>query len=126
MYRSTCHLTVIMATAQYNTTDIYNDSKAAVRNLDKKLNKILASQKDTHIGLFGDTGAGKSSFINTVAALFRKNKSSSDESDESDEDDEVVATAPDDIQTGHTLRRKEVKLTDHMTIFDNRGWHDFT
>ncbi|XP_041473024.1 uncharacterized protein LOC121422193 [Lytechinus variegatus] len=83
------------------------------RLLDFKFKRDGSMVKSAHIGLFGEMGAGKSSFINSLEfAHTGKYKES-----------QVVG----DLESGggKTIARTVLKLTKSIHIFDNRGMADF-
>ena len=64
------------------------------------------------IGLFGNTGVGKSSLINSLKIMLSKGG-------------KVKLLAPvasEDIMRGHTLHRNPFDITRHIRVVDNREW----
>ena len=62
------------------------------------------------IGVYGNTGVGKSSFINSLLSLTAKDKFFT----------RAYVSSP-DCQRGGTRMRKNFDLTDYIMVVDNRG-----
>ncbi|XP_030843684.1 uncharacterized protein LOC100890756 isoform X2 [Strongylocentrotus purpuratus] len=66
-----------------------------------------------HIGLFGEMGAGKSTFLNSIEFAYKGKRSQPTRST-------AHSTG------GHTELRNCLRLTDYISLFDNRGMKDFS
>ena len=100
------------------------------------LTKIKENKIYVVIGLFGDKGVGKSSFINTVMNVLSHENTSGAKLMESamsyfsrqgsqQQQELAVAVAPDFHKGNYTKYRESVPLTRYIKIIDNRGWHDW-
>nr|XP_054758780.1 uncharacterized protein LOC129264846 [Lytechinus pictus] len=83
------------------------------RLLDFKFKRDGSAVKSAHIGLFGEMGAGKSSFINSLEFAYTGKYKES----------QVVGDK--ESGGGKTTARTVLKLTKSIHIFDNRGMADF-
>nr|XP_054759347.1 interferon-induced protein 44-like [Lytechinus pictus] len=65
------------------------------------------------IGLYGEMGAGKSTFINSIEFAYNGQRSQ-------------PTGARGDTAGGHSMIRSCLPLTEYISLFDNRGMRDFS
>ena len=73
------------------------------------------SQEKLVIGLFGHTGVGKSSLINSFLSIYRESKFEA-----------LAPVSPKRLMRPHTIQRNKYELTDNIRLVDNRGMDDFS